>query len=300
MSLTVGPDGLYPLVWDPDAVPVATLDADGDPRIQIGPDVTWDNSLIRNDFTLRFGLELKNGGEFLHAARISAAYAAGDNYATGKLRQYSDNPAEITIKSTATGAAGKRRVTFTETGALSVTDTAATNTVAITYNNGTDTVDAVTAAINAASTLIDADSDSTAVMVGAGLTHDQDITLVLDDTSTAADLYCTASQSLYVNDDGTGIFPEVIESEAIYEKATADAVLRWRARAFALEHLTTIALAPFGEYGWIPLGATITVTSLDHGIDALPFLVEEREEANDGLIAFRIRHIPDPVRDARS
>lgn len=304
VSMHVGPSGLYPIAWDPDAEPLATLDADEDTRIQIGPDITVDNSRIRNDFTLRYGLELKNGGDLLHVARLGATYEASTAYAKGKLRQYSDDPQEIEIRARTAGPAGKVRVTFTETGTLGVTDTVATNTCAITYNNGTDTVDAIRDRINdnvlGSLLLIRADSDSTAVMVGAGLTHDQDITLVLEDNGRAADLYCAASQSRYVNEDGTGVFPESLESEVVYERATADAILRWRARAFALEHTTTTALAPIGEWGWVQLGATIFVTATAYGLSALPFVVEEREEANDGMIGFRLRHIPDPVRDARS
>lgn len=304
MSLTVGPAGVYPVVWRYDAGPddaVAHLDADSDPRISIGPTVTADTSRITNQFTLDYARSRRTGG-YAHRARIGGTYEAVEGYASGQLRGGSNQPGGtgepciIKVSAVTPGPAGRVRVIMNDGGGNPpvITDSVATNTVTIGYTIILDTIDEIVTAINT-STLITAQGASG--LAFSQVAWDLDITLVYEDRSQHQDYYCAISQRRYEAEDGTGIFSEAMESDVIYDRNTADAVLAWKARALALEHTTTAALAPFGDYGWIRNGDPVLVTRTALGIVRKLFRVEETEEGADGMIGFRLRHTEDPMRD---
>lgn len=291
VSLVMGPSGLYPVVWDPDAEPVADLDADADPKIEIGDAVEEVDDHIRNRFVLRYGLSLRTG-TYRHTTVLDAQYE--EDFGTGRGNLYDQGSAEryFALRSVASGQAG--RVTVTLTAALAEAgpvDSAATNSVAVEYNVGTSTFTTILALLNA-STLITATSDVSGATVFGATGHSPSATLVPEDTSTLPHLLCRLSQQ----QRGT-VYTDEYETEVVYDRGTAEAVCIWKARAFALAHRTVAAMAPESEWGWVEVGTVLRLTRSALGFTDVRAVVEEVELGDDGMVGMRLRVIPDPLRD---
>jgi hypothetical protein len=73
VSLVVGPDGIYPIVWRWDAGvndAVAHLSTAVDPSIERASNVSYDSDTILNDFTLKYALSIRTG-TYMGKARLA-------------------------------------------------------------------------------------------------------------------------------------------------------------------------------------------------------------------------------------
>lgn len=72
ISIETGPDGMYPVLWQPDATVAAlTIDADTDVRIQRGSPIRWDRSQLANDFRLQYA-KSRRTGDYAGSTRLVA------------------------------------------------------------------------------------------------------------------------------------------------------------------------------------------------------------------------------------
>lgn len=115
--------------------------------------------------------------------------------------------------------------------------------------------------------------------------------------------HCELSQRRYYNPDGgpySGIFTEELESSVIYDDATANAVLAWRALAYAFGKRTVELLVPEADWAWLERGNVVLVSVPWLYLSRQVALVEEIEYGDDGLIGLRLLLIEDPPRDSRT
>jgi hypothetical protein len=112
--------------------------------------------------------------------------------------------------------------------------------------------------------------------------------------------YATLSQSRYkdISGDGSGVLADTMSSICVYDPATAGAVLSWRMRAFAFAHRFVQGVAPENRYGWLQLGQEVAVTSSRLSLSGQSMIVQRLEYSNDGMVAFRLAWIEDPLRDS--
>lgn len=115
--------------------------------------------------------------------------------------------------------------------------------------------------------------------------------------------HCEASQRRYRDPDGgpnSGIYIEESESPVIYDDDTANAVLAWRALAFAFAKRTIELLVPEADWAWLERGNVVLVSVSWLYLSRQLALVEEIESGDDGLIGLRLLLIEDPPRDSRT
>jgi hypothetical protein len=303
VSIVSGPDGYYPIVWRTDATAadsVAHLDADLDARIELSETVQVDSSQILNDFTLRYGMSRRTG-VFNYAARLGAEHEETTNKARARFTRSAGSSATDYLyvsALTAGPAAVGTRVQMTATGgALNVVDSAATHTVTMEYTNGASTTEQFADEFQTSTIVTAAESSDTNTWSAAAI-EDADQVMSIVDDGTMPSLLCRISQERYQNADGSGLFPEEIETRHVWDKATAYAILHWRAAAFALARRRVSLLCPEGEWGWLQRGDIVTVSYAPLGLEDQVALIEAVEWGSDGLLGLRLVIVEDPARDA--
>ena len=304
VSIVTGPEGLYPILWRYDATAsdaVGHLDADTDPRITLGR-IERDNSEIANDFTLSYGFSRRNEN-FAHRARLGPAFVQATNYPytdidVGYTGGTVNQRKFIRVVSLMSGPSGRCKVVTIDstTDPPTVTDSAATRTVTVNHDGGVTTISAVETVLNTSTLVRCAPTGDSTNTMSVGGTFE----MVLEDNATVADPYCSASVARLKSATDSGRRPAAIESEVIYDAATAYAILGWMARASAFAQVTIAATAPEAAWGWLDRGDILTVTDATQGIAADLAFVQEVERGDDGLIGLRLRIIEDPFRDPRA
>ena len=117
--------------------------------------------------------------------------------------------------------------------------------------------------------------------------------------------HCEASQRRYKDTDpsagpNSGVFVEELESAVIYDDDTANAVLAWRALAFAFAKRTIELLVPEDQWAWLERGNIVLVSVPWLYLDRQVALVDQIEAGGDGMIGVRLLLLEDPPRDSRT
>lgn len=308
VSLVSGPKGYRPIVWRYDATSkdaVAHIDADADPRIEVAESVDIDSSEVQNDFTLRYGLQRRTGNH-LYSARLGAKYVPGENKARARfVRQAgSSNTDYIYVSAIEAGAAGVGiRVFLDETGTNppAVTDTASTSTVRMEYDDAVTTTAELVTEFQTSTLVTAADDDDTSAWATAVI-EDADQTLKLVDDAILPHPLCALSQRELRDPDRNddGVRPWEKDTHLVWDKATAYAILNWRAAAFATQRRRLSLLVPEGEWGWLARGCVVTFSYSRLSFSRQVGIVESLEWGSDGLLGIRLAFIEDPFRDGFS
>lgn len=114
--------------------------------------------------------------------------------------------------------------------------------------------------------------------------------------------HCEQSQRRYRvpgEAPASGVYLEESESIVVYDDATANAVLAWRALAFAFAKRTLELLVPEEDWAWLERGNVVLVSVPWLYLDRQVALVQEIESGDDGMIGLRLLFVEDPARDAR-
>jgi hypothetical protein len=119
------------------------------------------------------------------------------------------------------------------------------------------------------------------------------------DRDTKVSYHCALSQSRLATDLDDGIRQEEMETLCVYEDATANAVVAWRALAFALPHRNLDLLASEQEWGWLKRGNVVLITSKEIQLLSQVALVEETQSDGSDMLGIRFRLIEDPARESR-
>ena len=298
ISLAAGPNGVYPILWRYDATAadaVLTIDADADPRIEVGR-VSSDSQQIRNTFSLRYQWAARPE-VYTAIAKIGPDYISEPGYARGRLYKRENTGAYLDLRATSAGAAGA--ITWTLTAGAGPNTVDGVGSVALEHLSGTTLLSDLATDINSTSALITAELVGTDATVG-GSSYATSGSLVWEDASTRADYYCAASVSRLRTPTDSGVRPEALESVVVYDEPTAFAILGWRARAFAFAQRTVPIVMPESVGGILDRGSVVVVNDTSQGITSAVAIVTEVERGSDGLIGLRCRIIEDPLRDPRS
>lgn len=87
--------------------------------------------------------------------------------------------------------------------------------------------------------------------------------------------YCTLSQRRYKRHDGSPlVVPKSIDALAVYDDATAHAILAVQARAYCFARKRVEYVGPEATYGWLERGAVVTLTDASIGWDNVVALIE--------------------------
>jgi hypothetical protein len=298
VSLCSGPAGFFPIVWKPDAGPaqaLAHIDADLDPRIEVSEAVEVDTSNIYNDFTLTYGYARRTD-DYLYTARLGAEYVAGTNRARCDFIRDDDR---IRVEALDRGLDGAGiRVEFTTGAPANVTD--GVGLVTLQFDDGVDDTDAIVAALNTSTIVQASEISDSGTNWGFSAIDDTDQTLILADDAVLPHPLCAFSQSQLRDDErrDPGVRPWAEESPLVIDKATAYAVLGWKAAAFALPRRRLTIRVPMHDWGWLRRGNVVTFTYARLGFEAHVALIESLEWGSDGVLGVRLAFIDNPARDA--
>lgn len=116
-------------------------------------------------------------------------------------------------------------------------------------------------------------------------------------------LHCALSQRRYRVPGGpasSGVYLEEIQTLAVYDDDTAQAILAWRALAFAFARRTVDLLVPEDAWGWLERGNVVLVSVSWLYLSRVVVLVEDIEPGTDGMLGLRLLILEDPPRDART
>lgn len=301
VSFVVGPFGVRPIVFawgatESDAV--ATFDEDnGD--VEFDDKITIDDDHVINKWSLSYAKSLRTGNYFA-TARLDAEASESTAYAVGRIASREagtdDTYHAIDLASTVAGPAGTARITLDETGAgESASYTSATRTLAVTWDDAVSTQDDIETVINGSplSIVECEDSGSTDIWVDAGKSP---VDLVLPDEGTAGSYHCRISQAYYRDDDNTGVFEDISDTDVVYDPVTANLVLQWKSSVYALEHRRVIVEAPADGYEWLDVGNVVLLNCERLALSSVLAHVEEIEIHDEGTIIFRCLMVWDPVR----
>lgn len=291
VTIMSGANGIYPIVWRYTATAadaVAAIDLDADESIQRASAVTIDNTNIKNDFALRYGYSV-------HTQTYTETTSLGvyrQVYAKATLAGYYRDRILLTATSVGNAGAGIE-VTTSGGGGLVATESVVDKTVSITYDDGVSTTADIVTEINTTLTSVKAlivQGDGTDVWNSSKNDY-IDIPLVLGVTSANGSLHCERSQLRF------GVVSDELTSVCVYDGATADLILNWRARAFTLPRRRIDYILPEGEWSWLEPGNVVTLTDSDLYLSAQVCLVEAVQSDESGFLGVRLLFIEDPARD---
>jgi hypothetical protein len=313
-SVVRGPDGLFPIVWNPDAREcdaVAVLDEDlGD--FEFGDRVTSDAGNVTNDFTLRYGYNARTQ-TYAHTARLGATYVAPTARAVATLI-VPGALARIPVWAKAGGTEGAAiEIVYNDDGTdpPTLTEVPTLRQVVINFKGlltgNTATFAQITSTIRASSTLITcAASTVSDLFEGASSAPDPTqyspvYTRLLDD-GTKPHHACFVSKARYADPANglDGVFPEELETRYITDKATAEAVLGWRARAHAFAIRRVEGIGPFSRFGHLQCGDDVVVNCSRLGLGRRMAVIESVETSTDGDVAFSLVMVENSARDSRT
>lgn len=311
VSVSNSTNGVYFVPWKIGATAsdaVCALDEDANPEVAFANTVQTDTQQISNHLCLNYALDIRTGS---YQQTVQMDWTDTNNYSAATL--VSLQTAQIKVTAIARGAAGQGIVVVVDGAASGVTDDVFNRKVTVSVN-GPDALTArdVINMINRQSNLIRAElqsGDETNVLNGdynidgtpAFLTTAFAQTVTLDGTHEIVlpSVYSMLSHQRYqyVSGNGSGEFYDSMDSAVIYDPATANAVLSWRMQAFAFAHRFVEGVAPENTHGWLQVGDVVTVTSSRLAFTAQVGMIQQLEYSNDGLVAFRVAIIEDPLRD---
>lgn len=121
-----------------------------------------------------------------------------------------------------------------------------------------------------------------------------------DSDGATTNYHCWLSQSRYRLPNGDPyIATKSIESTCIYDDVTAQMVLAWVAKAYALARRRVDYIAPEATYGWMERGMVVTITDADIALDRQVALVEAIGTDGSPMVRIKLLIIEDTVLDSR-
>lgn len=311
VSVTTGTNGVYFVPWtQTTGNPVTTLDEDSDLSVSFARTIETDTQQINNDLTMEYALDVRTD---TYQANLQILPELTNQYATATLVTLKDSAIQLT--STAPGSAGVGIVVVVDGNAVtSYAENLVTRTITIKLSVA-ETIQTTVDLINNNATLIRAtlrlgsdgtqsvnafyNIDGTPGFLAAAFAQ----TVTMEGAGGALQIfspYAALSQSRYkdISGDGSGVLADTMSSICVYDPATAGAVLSWRMRAFAFAHRFVQGVAPENRYGWLQLGQEVAVTSSRLSLSGQSMIVQRLEYSNDGMVAFRLAWIEDPLRDS--
>lgn len=283
VSIVVGPEGAYPVVWRYDATAedaICALDTAVNPEIVRVSKVRRDTSQIKNDLTLEYGWSVRTGA-YEHVARLGVYV---EEYASVIMENGSGD--RILITALAIGVAGSGiLVSMAAGGVLVATDISATE-VDIDVISGASTTLQIITALNV-STLVHAellDGPGTGVWFPGTGGYQTDFTTALRLSAGAAGSpLCAISQARY------GVRSDTLQTRFVYDRGTAERVLQMRALAYALAVRTVDYEVPEGQYLHLERGHVVTITDAEVSLDAVVALVREVQVDGSGTMGIRLQ-----------
>ena len=297
VSLVMTEDGVAPWVWSPRATAADAachLDCDDDPTLDPADTVTSDSSMMANDLELRYSYS-QRAERFTHTARlgpkrIETTARAKSRLILTRASAYEDCRISLFAR-TAGPAGGGIVVTCATGGALSAGDSG--NTVVVVFQT-TDNPQDIVDAINASSSLIEAETDDETTTSFTG-TSTASVTLQLADFGTAGSSILARSQNLLEQGDkagpDAGIRRRSEETRIVYDHGSAAGVLEWWSAAYGLPLRRLAIEAPESTYGWLNLGDVVTVTHTPLGLVETVGIIEAQDYHSDGMISLGVLFI---------
>lgn len=297
VSLVMTENGVAPWVWNPRATAADAachLDCDNDPTLDPADTVTSDASMMANDLELRYSYS-QRAERFTHTARlgpkrIETTARAKSRLILTRASAYEDCRISLFAR-TAGPAGGGIVVTCATGGALSAGDTG--NTVVVVFQT-TDNPQAIVDAINAGSSLVEAETNDETTDSFTG-TSTARVTLQLANFGTAGSSILARSQHLLEQGDkagsGAGIRRRSEETRIVYDHGSAAGVLEWWSAAYGLPLRRLAIEAPESTYGWLDLGDVVTVTHTPLGLVGTVGLIEAQDFHADGMISLGVLFI---------
>ena len=297
VSLVMTEDGVAPWVWNPRATAADAachLDCDNDPTLDPADTLASDSSMMANDLELRYSYS-QRAERFTHTARLGPKRIATTARAKSRLiltRASAYQECRISLFARTSGPAGGGIVVTCTTGAtLAVAESGSTVTVVF---NTTDNPQAIVNAINAGSVLIEAETDDDTEDSFTG-TSTARVTLQIADFGTAGSSILARSQHLLEQGDkagpGAGIRRRAEETRILYDHGSAAGVLEWWSAAYGLPLRRLAIEAPEASYGWLDLGAVVTVTHTPLGLVGAVGLIEAQDFHSDGMVSLGVLFI---------
>lgn len=271
VSMVSGPEGLYPLVWRYWATAAdALVDVDPtvDPTVARRGRRRYDSGKIANHFRLGYALSLRTGN-YIETAQLGA-YSV--RYATAAVQGVTD---KIRLTALTPGGLGDGIVlTLSGAGALTYSENTVIKTIALQINDAVSTSTAIINIINSSSALVRAH-----LLDGIGTeTWDQNGETVTSTTAggvqVQGSLQCEVSQRRYGLNGARRLVEKSLDTAAVYDDATADAILAWWALAYPFAQQRIVYEMPISGYGWLERGDVVTLTDADLRITKQTCLVE--------------------------
>lgn len=293
VTLRVGGDGIYPLVWrrpTPDAV-VARLDVDTDLELVVGDHTTEDDTALTTIHTLRYGYD-RMRDRHRYTVRVGPEDVASTDRASCVLLSQEGTPdgsgeyGRVYVTSVEPGISDIQVVFTVTAGAASASDNPTTRVVTVDAESGSSTAEQIADLINTGCTLVTA--VATDAMAGGFSTASRTGTydLKIQDFGTAAHPACTRSDA---QQRDAGIVSTQrrsdLETYIVYDHPTARAIVDWRAEVHAQVRRRLVIRGPTATLGALELLDVARVTAADLGIRDQLGWVEEIEEYTDGQSA---------------
>lgn len=300
VSVACGGGGAHFIYWNyaaTEADAVATIDGDRDPSIEFAERIKYDASQVKNHFTMRYAKSIRTDS-FTKVARLGREIR-NENYARATIH---NGTSAFDILATSNGGAGAG-IVFTLSNAAThpPTITESGKTVTVNMDDAITTMGDIITAINNNSTLVRArllNGTGGAVWAAAELPVARTLILAGLAYEGLASLHCDVSQRrMQGRTNPTGVYEDEIKSVVVYDEATANSVLAWRALAYALPHRTLECLVPAHEWDWLERGNVVLVTSAALSLSSQVAIVQAVEHGGDGMLGLRLRFIEDPARD---
>ena len=119
-----------------------------------------------------------------------------------------------------------------------------------------------------------------------------------DDPNTHVSLFCRLSQHRYRYADGSPrISEDKIETALVYEDATAQAIMAWKAACYALARKKISYVVPERDWAWLERGAVVTLTDSELFIDGWVCLVTDIQIDDSGMMGVELLRVEQPPRD---
>ena len=120
-----------------------------------------------------------------------------------------------------------------------------------------------------------------------------------DDPNTHVSLYCRLSQNRYRYADGTPrISEDVTETDLVYEDATAQAIMAWKAACYGLARKKVSYVVPERDWSWLERGHVVLLNDSELFISSWVCLVTDIQVDDSGMMGLELLRVEDPARDA--
>lgn len=109
--------------------------------------------------------------------------------------------------------------------------------------------------------------------------------------------HCRLSQQRYKNRDGTPYIAEQkLQSVCVYDPGTAEAIVAWQARAYALAQERIDYLVPEAAFDWLQRGSPVQIIDSEMGLRRVA-LIEDIQTDDSGQLALRLLLLTEPMRE---